>query len=85
MRTAVGHESPDPNLLGKGNVVNIPQVGTTRQVVTQVKRKRRDWSRKEFSFLSNKHAAPGSITVREALHLEEQHTVCVVRSTNHDP
>lgn len=29
MRTAVGHESPDPNFR-KGNVVNIPQVGTLR-------------------------------------------------------
>lgn len=85
MRTALGHESPDPNLLGKGNVVNIPQVGTTRRVATQVKRKHRDWPREEFSFLSNKRDAPGSIAVREALRLEEQHTVCVVRSTNHDP
>ena len=24
MRTALGHESPDPNSLGKGDMVNIP-------------------------------------------------------------
>ena len=66
-------------------MVNIPQAGTTLWVVTLVKRRHRDWLWGEFSFLSNKRGAPGSITVREALRLEEQHTVCVVRITNHGP
>ena len=37
MKTAVGHELPDPNRSGKGNVVDIPQEGTARRVATQVK------------------------------------------------
>ena len=85
MRTAVGHESPDPNLHRERGCGQYSTGRYSRRVVTQVKRKHRDWPREEFSFLSNKRGAPGSIAVREALRLEEQHTVCVVRSTNHGP